>query len=71
MAEGRPIKSGHRALLIGAAAARGYWIPVALGWMTHIYPEGKTLDERWFGRQMIAIEAGLPPGYTCTSVPPQ
>jgi hypothetical protein len=52
-------------------AARGYWIPVALGWMTHIYPEGKTLDERWFGRQMIAIEAGLPPGYTCTSVPPQ
>jgi hypothetical protein len=52
-------------------AARGYWIPVALGWMTHIYPEGQTLDERWFGRQMIAIEAGLPPGYTCTSVPPQ
>jgi hypothetical protein len=48
-------------------AARGYWIPVALGWMTHVYPEGKTLDERWFGRQMLAAEAGLPPGYNCVS----
>jgi hypothetical protein len=52
-------------------AARGYWIPVAFGWMTHVYPEGETLDERWFGRQMIAVEAGLPAGYTCTSVPVQ
>jgi hypothetical protein len=50
-------------------AARGFWIPVALGWMTHVYPEGETLDDRWFGRKMIAIEAGLPEGYTCTSVP--
>jgi hypothetical protein len=48
-------------------AARGYWIPVAFGWMTHVYPEGKTLDERWFGRQMLAAEAGLPSGYNCVS----
>jgi hypothetical protein len=48
-------------------AARGYWIPVAFGWMTHVYPEGKTLDERWFGRQMLAAEAGLPQGYDCVT----
>jgi hypothetical protein len=48
-------------------AARGYWIPLAFGWMTHVYPEGKTLDERWFGRQMLAAEAGLPSGYNCVS----
>jgi hypothetical protein len=52
-------------------AARGYWIPVAFGWMTHIYPEGKTLDERWFGRQMLAAEAGLPPGYNCAGAAPE
>lgn len=51
-------------------AARGYWIPVALGWMTHVYPEGKTRDERWFGRVMLAAEAGLPPGYSCVSAAP-
>lgn len=50
-------------------AARGYWIPVAFGWMTHVYPEGRTLDDRWFGRAMIAAEAGLPAGYTCISAP--
>jgi hypothetical protein len=48
-------------------AARGYWIPVALGWMTHVYPEGETPDERWFGRQMLTAGAGLPAGYVCTS----
>jgi hypothetical protein len=48
-------------------AARGYWIPVAFGWMTHVYPEGKTHEDRWFGRQMIAAEAGLPSGYNCMS----
>jgi hypothetical protein len=52
-------------------AARGYWIAVALGWMTHVYPEGKTPDERWFGRQMLAAEAGLPPGYNCVSAAPE
>jgi hypothetical protein len=46
-------------------AARGYWIPVALGWMTHVYPEGKTLDERWFGRRMLAAEAGMTGAYDC------
>jgi hypothetical protein len=51
-------------------AARGYWIPVALGWMTHVYPEGKTLDERWFGQPMLAAEAGLPPGYSCGGTAP-
>jgi hypothetical protein len=52
-------------------AARGYWIPVALGWMTHVYPEGKTLDERWFGRWMLAAEAGVPTGYDCVGVATQ
>ena len=48
-------------------AARGYWIPVAFGWMTHVYPEGRTHEDRWFGRQMIAAEAGLPSSYNCMS----
>ena len=48
-------------------AARGYWIPVAFGWMTHVYPEGKTRDDIWFGRKMIAAEAGLPQGYDCVT----
>jgi hypothetical protein len=52
-------------------AARGYWIPVALGWMTHVYPEGKTLDDRWFGQPMLAAEAGLAPGYTCGGTAPK
>lgn len=56
----------------GCAEAGGFWIPVAFGWMTHVYPQGKTLDDIWFGRAMIAAEAGLPPGYTCGgSAPPQ
>lgn len=49
--------------------AGGYWIPVAFGWMTHIYPKGKTRDDVWFGRQMIAAEAGLPGNYACTVSP--
>lgn len=49
--------------------AGGYWIPVAFGWMTHVYPNGKSHDDIWFGRQMIAAEAGLPAGYACTTAP--
>ncbi len=49
--------------------AGGYWIPVAFGWMTHVYPNGKSRDDVWFGRQMIAAEAGLPAGYACTVAP--
>jgi hypothetical protein len=51
--------------------AGGHWIPVVFGRMTHVYPEGKTRDDTWFGRQMIAAETGLPAGYTCTSSPLQ
>lgn len=49
--------------------ARGYWIPLAFGWMTHVYPEGRDRDDIWFGRQMLAAEAGLPGGYDCVTRP--
>jgi len=36
------------------AAAQGLWIPVALEWMTHVYPNE---PQRWGGMQM-GVEAG-------------
>ncbi len=32
------------------AAAGGDWIQVAFGWMSHVYPNGKSQDDVWFGR---------------------
>lgn len=40
----------------GCRAAQGLWIPVVLGWMTHVYPNN---PEKWGGMDM-AIEAGAP-----------
>jgi hypothetical protein len=37
-------------------AAQGLWIPVVLGWMTHVYPNAQ---EKWGGMGM-AMEAGAP-----------
>jgi hypothetical protein len=37
-------------------AAQGLWIPVVLGWMTHVYPNEQV---RWGGMDM-AMEAGAP-----------
>ncbi len=39
-------------------AAQGLWIPVVLGWMTHVYPDG---PEIWAGMDMD-MEAGAPDG---------
>ncbi|MGH6610082.1 MAG: hypothetical protein ACRECQ_07485 [Burkholderiaceae bacterium] len=38
-------------------AAGGYWIPLALGWMTHIYPNEKERDKIWIGEQMMTLHA--------------
>ncbi len=36
-------------------AAGGYWIPLALGWMTHIYPNETERDKIWIGEQMMML----------------
>ncbi|MEP6609501.1 MAG: hypothetical protein ABJA83_12585 [Burkholderiaceae bacterium] len=36
-------------------AADGYWIPLALGWMTHVYPNETELDKIWIGDQMMQL----------------
>ncbi len=33
-------------------AAHGLWIPVVFGWMTHVYPNAKSLDGVWAGMDM-------------------
>lgn len=38
-------------------AAGGYWIPLALGWMTHIYPNEKEREKIWIGEQMMQLHA--------------
>ena len=35
--------------------AGGYWIPLALGWMTHIYPNETEPDKIWIGEQMMTL----------------
>jgi hypothetical protein len=36
----------------GCEKARGLWIPVVFGWMTHIYPNAKDPTEVWGGMDM-------------------
>ena len=38
-----------------AKTAGGYWIPLALGWMTHIYPNETERDKIWIGEQMMTL----------------
>ena len=38
-------------------AAGGYWIPLALGWMTHIYPNETGRDKIWIGDQMMMLNS--------------
>lgn len=38
-------------------AAGGYWIPLALGWMTHIYPNETERDKIWIGEQMMTLNS--------------
>jgi hypothetical protein len=36
----------------GCKEARGLWIPVVFGWMTHVYPNAKPPAEVWAGMDM-------------------
>ena len=36
-------------------AAGGYWIPLALGWMTRIYPNETERAKIWVGEQMMTL----------------
>jgi hypothetical protein len=38
-------------------AAGGYWIPLVLGWMTHVYPNEKEHDKIWIGEQMMTLHS--------------
>ncbi len=37
--------------------AGGLWIPVALGWMTHIYPNEEDHQKVWMGEHLMAAHA--------------
>ena len=37
--------------------AGGYWIPLALGWMTHTYPNESEPDKIWIGDQMMMLNS--------------
>jgi hypothetical protein len=37
--------------------AGGYWIPLVLGWMTHVYPNETTPDRIWIGEQMMKLHS--------------
>jgi hypothetical protein len=32
--------------------AHGLWIPVVFGWMTHVYPNAKAVNDVWAGMDM-------------------
>lgn len=36
-------------------AVGGFWIPLVLGWMTHIYPNETEPDKIWIGEQMMSL----------------
>jgi hypothetical protein len=37
-------------------AAGGYWIPLAFGWMTHVYPEERDPARIWLGEHAMHLE---------------
>ena len=40
------------------SAAHGLWIPVVFGWMTHVYPNAKSPNDVWAGKDM-QMNAGV------------
>ena len=38
-------------------AAGGYWIPLAFGWMTHVYPNERDVERIWLGEHAMAAPA--------------
>src|SRR5579862_9595601 len=44
-------------------AAHGLWIPVVLGWMTHVYPNAKSPDDIWPGMDMHMDPAAGEPAH--------
>ena len=45
---------------VECTAAGGYWIPVAFGWMTHIYPNETDPKRIWGGEDMNMSQVALP-----------
>jgi hypothetical protein len=41
------------------AAAGGYWIPLVLGWMTHVYPFESSDERIWIGEHMMEAGSAL------------
>jgi hypothetical protein len=41
-------------------AAGGYWIPLVLGWMTHVYPFETDSNRIWLGEHMMHLDQGGP-----------
>ena len=40
--------------------SKGLWIPVVLGWMTHVYPTAEERDNVWGGMDMPMEATGIP-----------
>jgi hypothetical protein len=47
-------------------AAGGYWVPLAFGWMTHVYPNEHDAERIWLGEHAMTMPAPAgadPPGH--------
>ena len=47
-------------------AAGGYWVPLAFGWMTHVYPNESDVERIWLGEHAMQLprpEGASPAGH--------
>ena len=47
-------------------AAGGYWVPLAFGWMTHVYPNESDPERIWLGEHAMHLprpEGASPAGH--------
>ena len=42
-------------------AAGGYWVPLAFGWMTHVYPNESDVERIWLGEHAMHLPEGVSP----------
>jgi len=43
-------------------AAGGYWVPLAFGWMTHVYPNERDAERIWLGEHAMTTPTPTGPG---------
>jgi len=57
--DGPNARFGFGSIVTEAACrdAGGYWVPLAFGWMTHVYPHEQEADRIWLGEHMMEMAA--------------